>query len=249
MPMDNNRQLEIRLNELAKRAAYGSVPVYTKFLEPSAFSAALRAAADNGIQCRLFGGFEDAERCIAGYGYPEDSFDYPIACLEAVWNTQYATCGHRDLLGAMMGLGVVREAFGDILVDEGKAYLFVTEDIAPYVTANLESAGRARLKIRQIPLAEARIPAPKGRISRITAASERIDCVIAEAYNLSRSEVKKLIQCGDVKRNHIEEMRPDINVFEGDILSVRGYGRVRVLSIDGETRKGRMAMQVFVYGK
>lgn len=244
-----NRQTEVRLNELAKRAAYSGAPTYSRFLEPSCFGLAKTAGYEAGVQCTLFGGYPDAERCMAGYAYDGDELYFPLVCIRAAWNVKYASCGHRDILGALMGLGVVREAYGDILVDEDRAYIFVTEEIASYVMTNLESAGRAKLKLEAVDIADIRLPEPKGRQLRITAASERIDCVIAEAYNLSRADVKKRIQAGDVKRNHIEEMRPDIPVAEGDILSVRGSGSVKVLSVDGETRKGRIAMQVFVYGK
>ena len=247
--MDTNKQVEIRLNELARRAAYGGAPAFSRFLEPSAFAAARTAAYEAGVECVLQGGYPDAERCMAGYGYAGEEMTFPLVCIRAEWNAKYASCGHRDLLGALMGLGVVREAYGDILVDEECAYLFVTAEIAPFVLANLESAGRAKLKLTAVDIADIRLPEPKGRAVRITAASDRIDCVIAEAYNLSRADVKKRIQSGDVKRNHIEELRPDVPVAEGDILSVRGSGRVKVLAVDGQTRKGRLSMQVFVYGK
>ena len=247
--MDTTKQVEIRLNELAKRASYTGAPQYSRFLEPSAFSLAKTAGYESGVQCFLSGGYPDAERCMAGYAYAEEELYFPLVCIRANWNAKYASCGHRDILGALMGLGVVREAYGDILVDEDCAYIFVTEEIAPYVLTNLESAGRAKLKLDTVEIAELKLPEPKGRQIRITAASDRLDCVIAEAYDLSRADVKKRIQSGDVKRNHIEEMRPDIPVAEGDILSVRGSGRMKIVSIDGQTRKGRLAVQVFVYGK
>lgn len=247
--MNTDKQIEVRLNDLARRVSYGGAPEYTKFLEPSSFSAARNAAAEYGIECKLFGGYEDAERCMAAFLYPGDEVSFPLSCIRAEWNAKYASCGHRDILGALMGLGVVRDAYGDILVDEEHAFILVTDEIAPFVVANLESAGRAKLKVEVIPLRQMRLPPPKGRIVRITAASDRMDCVIAEAYNLSRAEVKKKIQSGDVKYNHVEETRPDISIQEEDVISVRGYGRTKVLSVDGTTRKGRLAMQVFVYGK
>lgn len=246
--MDGNKQIIVRLNELARRASYGD-QTYSRFLEPALFQAAKSSAYENGVECTLFGGYEDAERCMAGYAWSGEEMDFPLCCIRADWNSKYASCGHRDLLGALMGLGVVREAFGDILVTEDHAYLFVAEEIAAYVLANLESAGRAKLKLTQIPLSEIQLPPPQGREIRITAASDRMDCILAEAYNLSRADVKKRISAGDVKKNHIEETRPDIQVVQGDVLSMRGSGRVKVLSVNGETRKGRLAMKVFVYGK
>jgi len=39
----------------------------------------------------------------------------PIRCLRAAFHTEY-TLTHRDFLGSLMGLGIVREKTGDILV-------------------------------------------------------------------------------------------------------------------------------------
>lgn len=246
---DVNKQTEVRLNELARRAAHTGADAFSRFLEPSDFTAARLAALDNGVQLTLDGGFEDAERCVAGFSYADRPESFPIRCLKAQWNARYASCGHRDLLGAMMGLGLVREAFGDIVVDEDCAYLFVMEEVADFVRDNLESAGRAKLKLTDVAVEGLELPEPKGRQMRVTVPSDRLDCVIAAGYDLSRAEVKKRIQAGDVKRNHVEELRPDVTVVEGDVLSVRGYGRMKLLSLDGQTRKGRLAMQVFIYGK
>ena len=93
--MDTSKQVEIRLNELAKRASYNGVPQYSRFLEPSAFSLAKTAAYESGVQCFLFGGYPDAERCMAGYAYAEEELDFPLVCIRASWNAKYASCGHR----------------------------------------------------------------------------------------------------------------------------------------------------------
>ena len=50
-----------------------------------------------------------------------------------------------------------------------------------------------------------------------------------------------------VKRNHIETLRGDVHLEEGDLLSVRGHGRMRVEAFEGITRKGRQAVRLFRY--
>ena len=252
--MSASLDLEVRrLRELALRACYSGETACTRFLEPPMEREALSAAKAAGVHVRFWGGYPDAERRVAAFHMdePPADADFPIACLELAWNPKYASPGHRDLLGAVMGLGLARDSTGDIApgVEDGRAYLFVHRDVAGYIRANLESAGRAKLKLTDVAVEGLELPEPKGRQMRVTVPSDRLDCVIAAGYDLSRAEVKKRIQAGDVKRNHVEELRPDVTVVEGDVLSVRGYGRMKLLSLDGQTRKGRLAMQVFIYGK
>ena len=239
-----------RLQELALRAKYGKASCFTRFLDPSLQRAACSAAAQAEVHAAFWGGYEGAERCIAAFyaGDAPQAWEYPLCCLELKWNPKYASPGHRDLLGAVMGLGLDRSATGDIAPgnEEGVAYLFAHCDVESYIAANLESAGRASLKVTPAQ-AEPKLRPPEGVALRVTVSSPRLDSVIAAALKLSRSEAQRLIEGGLIKRNHIEELRGDIHLQPGDLLSVRGHGRMRVEGFDGITRKGRQAVRLFRY--
>lgn len=239
-----------RLRELALRAAHAGRPSFTRFLESNVERDCRAAANEAGAKLVLWGGHEDAERHIAAFyvGEPPSRTDYPIRCLELNWNPKYANPGHRDLLGAVMGLGIERDAIGDIALGEadGSAYLFVHSDVEDYVLASLESAGRARLRLRRCE-DEPKLRPPEGVSIRVTVSSFRLDAVLAAGFKLSRSEAQRLIAAGLVKRNHAEILRGDALLEEGDLLSARGYGRMRVEGFEGLTRKGRQAVRLFRY--
>lgn len=249
--MKDGASLEFkRLRELALRAQYAPDPLYSRFLEPAAQAQARAAAAEAGVQVRMFGGYEGAERYVAAFWTRQEPEDgaFPLSCLELCWDARYASPGHRDLLGAAMGLGLERDATGDIAPaeDAGRAYLFVHRDVAAYVCANLCSAGRAHLKVRCAG-GTVRVRPPQGEVLRVTVPSARLDAVLAAGYRLSRSEAQRRIEGGLVKRNHEETLRGDVHLEAGDLLSVRGCGRMRVESIEGTTRKGRLALRLFRY--
>ena len=239
-----------RLRELALRACYTRRPCFTRFLEPPMEREALSAANAAGVHAGFRGGYEGAERRIAAF-YMDDApeaWEYPLVCMELRWNPKYAAPGHRDLLGAVMGLGLERDSTGDIAMgaEDGTAYLFVHTDVENYISGNLESAGRASLKVRTM-AGEPDIRPPEGMELRVTVSSERMDAVIAAGLKLSRSEAQRLIEGGLVKRSHMIELRGDIHLEEGDLLSVRGHGRMRILAFEGQTRKGRLAVRLFRY--
>ena len=164
------------------------------------------------------------------------------------WNARYAQIGHRDLLGAVMGLGVDRDTTGDIvLAGEGLAYLFCLAGMEEAVTTELDSAGRAKLRLSRHE-GEVVCPEPEGQRRRITLASQRLDAFVSAGYDLSRSEAQKRINAGLVKLNHLPNQRTDAHVEAGDLISVRGSGRMKVEEILGQTRRGRLAAQIFQYG-
>ena len=237
-----------RLEELARRAARAGMRVYTKFLDPALEKECAFAAAGAGAQLELWGGYPDAERRVAAFcDDADEEADWPVVCLRLSWNPQYGAPGHRDLLGALMGLGIAREETGDIVVGEGEAFLFALEEIADYIAANLDAAGRTKLRITRVE-GQAELPEPKGDRVRETVASERLDAVLAAGWNLSRAEAQKLIRGGLVKLNHVEETRTDAHLEAGDLISARGYGRLKVLEFPGMTRRGRCAVILFRYG-
>ena len=245
--------LDKRLNELALRAQHTGRVCATRFLEPSTLAAVNAAASRAGVKVALWGGYEGAGRCVAACytGDPPVAGDWPVVALRLQWNAKFANPGHRDLLGAMMGLGIEREMTGDIAMgtyrDAPCAYLFALEEVADYIAANLDSAGRASLKVSVATETPQLIP-PEGESLRLTVQQQRLDAVLAAACRLSRSEAQRLIAAGLVKLNHVPQLRPDARLSEGDLISARGYGRVKVTAFQGESRRGRQVVQVFRYG-
>lgn len=242
------RMLLVRVCDRIERAAQRQTPAATAFLSQRE-QALVRMLLP---ECRFFGGVENAERKVAfwlpDYIAAEDYFsDGPIACLRASFYEANALT-HRDMLGALMGAGLRRDAVGDISVNETFCDLFVLSDLTRYLLDNLTEAGRQCLHLEQIPLREA-IKAPqKMKELRVTVSSLRLDGVISAAFHLSRGSAVEAIRAGKCAINNLTCLKPDRAVAEGDELSVRGCGKGKLLRINGETRKGRLALTVGIYG-
>lgn len=240
---------EKRLRELALRASHACAPTYTRFLEPPMEIACRAAANFAGCEVAFEGGYEGAERRMAGfYAGGAEALSFPIRRLRVDWNARYGSIGHRDILGALMGLGIERETLGDIAMLKEGALLFVHEDMADYVAANLESCGR--VKVRVSPCGEeVAPPEPEGTLLYRTVPSQRLDAVLAAAYDLSRQKAQEMIRAELVKVDHAVETRADARLEAGSLVSARGLGRFCLREVTGLTRKGRVGLRLFVYGK
>jgi len=176
---------------------------------------------------------------------PEDE-EFPFSCVRIAWNARFGSPGHRDLLGSVMALGFERERIGDIVLCGECAYLFAEPEIAEYVVSSLEKAGRVSVRCSFVDGAPD-LPPPQGRMVRETVPSLRLDAVLAAGLDLSRSQASELILSRKVYLNHVETARTDAAVQEGDIVSVRGTGRIRLVQVQGTTRKGRLGISIFRY--
>jgi RNA-binding protein YlmH len=233
-----------RLRELAARAWDGE-PVFTKFLDPREQEFARSAAARERCRVGFFGGDAPLERRVAAFTAPdgEDPEHWPVTPLQACWNARYAQPAHRDFLGALLALGLSREAIGDILVGEGSATIFVLDTSAAFVCGSLDKAGSAALKLEPMQAPPKELQAQQTQTLRISVQSLRLDALVAGAYDLSREQAAQAVRGGLVKLNYAQELRPDHAVEPGAMLSLRGAGRARVARADGATtRSGRLVV-------
>ncbi len=248
MAYDEDELLRHRLTELAQRADRMGCPMFSEFLTPPQTALAVAAAREVGITIELSGGYEDAERQMARFA-PADCWEepYPIRALALTWPHQNAPT-HRDLLGSVMGLGIRRSLIGDIVVEKERAYLFAESAMCGHIAGTLTGAGRTHLQVEL--LKELPVPQPpEGREVRDTVATPRLDAVVASGFSISRSKAAALISAGHVKLRHTPCLRSDAHVAQGDAISVRGLGRLKLCEIGQPTRKGRYPLIMLRFGE
>ena len=259
--------LSARVGDLLRRAESGTVAVLP-FLNPRDVRRAERALREYGAQGQawFWGGYPEAERACL-FLLP----DYLLACLpngrvtaedganllellaedvsEAVCSVRvkgsgYRTLSHRDYLGSILGLGLERDALGDVAVqNEHEAVVFCSQKIAHFLTVNLEKVASDTVHCLPYTVDGQFTDGRRYRPISDTVASQRLDCVIAALTNLSRDDAQRLIRAGLVEVEFEPEERVDCHLTPPATLSVRGYGRFILRAFDGETRKGRLRLR------
>ena len=199
-----------------------------------------------------FGGYDGAERQLLVYlpdyldGSALQEEDGPVNCIHGTFH-ESETVSHRDLLGALMGAGIGRETVGDILVGNGCCDFFVTAEIAAYVEQNFDSAGRTRLRLERIGLAEVSVPEAETKEIKDTLASLRLDSVISSGFRIGRSSASDYVSAGRVAIDGLPCEKPDKAITEGTTISVRGLGKIKLTTVNGQTKKGRISVVIHRY--
>jgi len=223
-----------------------NIPANTCFLSPRELELS-RFLFGNREDLLSSGGYADAERKMLGF-FPDYMDPEPAAFpLQSLRLRCGEELGHRTILGSLMGLGIERNLLGDIAMEPEGPVLFCAGSIADFITMELTRCGRAHVKVSAAPLDELSIlPRAWVPVSG-TVASLRIDCVLGLLTGASRSDTDNLIRRDAVSLNHQVVNKPSTLVAEGDVLSVRGFGRAELLEIGGETKKGRMRIVLKKY--
>lgn len=235
---------EKRFNELYNRAYEKSYNVFSEFLNLEEQS----ILANAYLPCITYGGYDMAERIIAGFGETIEKADFPVICLiiSPVMQKFADKLTHRDFLGALMNLGIKREMLGDIIIDDNCAYLFCLEKISGYIIDNLSRIKHTNVKVKQadsLPDNINQAPEP----SELVVSSLRLDVLISAVYKLSRNEAAKLFSAGKIFVNSKLTENTSYQIKEQDIVSVRGFGRFSFSQQIRKTKKDRLVIEVIIY--
>lgn len=245
---ESQEQLALRLKQAAQKAAKIDRPVPGRFVTGDERSIALHEAHQAGVEASFYGGWDDAERvqvCFHPYG---DEPEYTAVWMLVKWNAKFAQVEHRALLGSLMALGMDRAFFGDIIAQEDRAYIYVMPEMAARLPMEWDSAGRTSITVEEL-YEPPGIEAPKGVMFKDTVASLRLDSVLASGMKLSRSKAAEIIRQGAVMVDHMPEERVDRMLSQGQLLSVRGFGRIRLTDVGNPTRKDRLPVALEIFAK
>lgn len=235
-----------RLLDLANRAQTAYRLAVTDFLTPRERIIAESVAANQGLTVAFWGGYDAAERTRAvicpPYVEPEAS-DFQVETLEVVADPGAAFV-HGQLLGSLLGTGIERKKVGDIAVTSATtANVVVAADLVDYIRGNWRKAGRFNIETRPL---DSHVLWPSANYQEhvITVSSLRLDAIIAAACRWPRSKAQAQIETGQVSLNFMIVEKPDTLLADKDTVSVRGFGRIRLDEIAGETKRGRIRVQI-----
>lgn len=248
-----DQEFKRRIEDLSDRSYRTNQLTATLFLDPAEIAQARIAIRSRpGASILFSGGYEEAER-MRLFFLPDyldaEFFPYDENLTALYVKCPFGTPTHRDYLGALMGLGIKRETLGDILVFEGYTYIICTPQIAPFIIENLTKVGRFGVKCELCDLSEIKAPEPIFNTITGTVASLRADAVTAIAFNISRTTAAEFIKEGRLAVDHLEELSPSREIDVNTLISLRGYGRARLVSLGGMSRKGRQFIELHVFSK
>lgn len=218
-------------------------PKLTDFLDPREQQIVSAIIGTEGeVLVSFDGGSEQGERKRALL-YPDyyevGNEDFQLSYYELHYPSKFVTVEHSQVLGALMSLGLKRSKFGDVLVQDERIQLVIADEISSYVEANFTSVGKAQISLVKKDRTELLQVQSEFQEKTYTVSSMRLDVLLSTIYNLSRQKVQPFIGSGAVKVNFKTVEQPSFECKADDILSLRGFGRSKVISVEGKTKKDK----------
>ncbi len=243
--MDKQNILRDRIQDITKQCMIRNRAEFLGFLNEAEI-----AQAENilGEICyynfSFWGGFKGAQRKVLGVfpSYQQPSIDYfdVIALFFRIKSFENLT--HRDFLGSVLSLGLERSAVGDIVVQGDKVVILTKGSLKAFISSSLKKVSHSKLEFMQGYHEEINVNL-EFRKAYSTVASGRLDCVLGAILRKSREKSCELLNSSLVKVNYDEISMRTYKVKNGDIISVKGYGKFKITSIENKTRKNRLKLE------
>lgn len=172
-----------------------------------------------------------------------DNINFKIDLFKINYNKKFYSLNHRNVLGSLMSLGIKRECIGDIIIDDNNdIYFSATNEIKDYLINEFHYVSNSIVELEEIDYDVRNII--KYDIKNYSIPSFRLDVIIANAFNLSRSEALEFVTNGLVFVNQILNLNPSHIVKLEDIISVRHKGKIKLMNIKNKTRSDKFLVEI-----
>lgn len=237
-----------KLGDLVDRLENQYTCQLTGFLDPRQVAIARSVLGQAGLVYYVSSDYhpmEYARILLAPDYYELDWMDFELSLLEVRYQGKFAQLSHSQILGSLLnGLGIKRQVVGDILVHDGYAQVIVDSKMTAFILANTVKMAKTGVQLKELTWSELR-PAPQAGTSELVLLSSlRLDKLVAVAYKLSRQQAQALIEGAKVKLNYQVVVKPDQQVQVGDLISSRGFGRLRLTEDLGLTKNQKHKMMI-----
>lgn len=242
---DDESQKAIRVYETLNLAYNKGIPLFTKeFVQPNIWSYFVKNFNCKNFKVDAQGGYQESDRRIMSFNNDYD-IPYPYKMIVIKNESRFSKLAHKDYLGALMSLGINREKFGDLVVDDNKAYVPIFEEVVDYVMSNLIQVGNSPVIINIVE--DGYDLKNKYTKIDIIIPSLRIDNFIAKLAKISRVQATEFINKGNVLIDYSKVQSKNKEVTLGQIITIPRVGKFKVGNIIGSTKSGKYKIEIIKY--
>lgn len=242
---DATKQTLDQLYDLQQRTLNTGLTTFSAFVDPATLSLCHTTFATPPL-ITTYGGYGGAEYQMVAFSQeePVGKNDFPIVILRFDYNTRFGTIKHPHVLGSLLATGIERKSIGDIVFGEDHFYAFVKSGIDAHIMAEISKINRIGVKLKRVKQVADDIASKDAVVKQLSVSSLRLDAVLAAGFSLSRSKAGQYINSAKVKCNYLPCDKVDYPVAIGDMISLRGHGRLYIDQHMGESKKAKLRLLV-----
>ena len=210
---------------------------YTKFLNPKEF-----LLVKNRLPKRTQNIYKPYNEAVKVIIYKKEIPN--IIICKITFNSEVK---HTMVLKGLFNLGLKEDTFGDIIIMDNIAYIYLLEELYDHVKYNYELNKVSINSIDKVDKDFLKAYEPKFEKIELLVSSLRIDNVISSITNDSRKSIISRFKDNHILLNYDIVKKNDIYLKDGDVFSIRRIGKFRYNGIIKNTKKGGFIISIYKY--
>ena len=154
---------------------------------------------------------------------------------------------HQDILGTMYSLNISKEMYGDIILDEGRYYIYVIKLFQNYFEMNFNKVRNSKIEVIELDINYLANYERKYEKLELIVSSERIDTIVAQLANTSRALVKDKVRDKEILLNNEILKNLSYVLKENDTFSIRKIGKFKYIGIIKTTKSNNYIVEILKY--
>ena len=153
---------------------------------------------------------------------------------------------HSSIMGSLYNLNLRKEIFGGIIVGF-PSYIVIMSHMKDYIINNIYKIGSFNVTLEECDLKEIEDYCPIREVAVTTVSSKRLDTVIARIIGTSRNIVDEKFKNKEVILNYEIASKQNYILNEGDIFSIRKYGKYKYIRTISKSKKDKYIIEYQKY--
>ena len=228
--MKNNYNVEHIIDSFYKNG-------YTSFINPSYYNEIKNKIPKN--ISKVYKPYPDATKVII---YKNNLPNITLCKIEFSNNIR-----HQVVLKELFNLGLKEDTFGDIIIKDNIAYIYLLDSMYEYVKYNFEVYNLNIISIEKENIDYMEDYKNKYEEIELLVSSLRIDNVISSITNDSRKTILDRFKNKDINLNYNVVTKNTIKLNENDIFSIRKFGKYKYNGIKRITKSGSLIISISKY--
>lgn len=209
----------------------------TFFLDPADSREVKRKLGKNKVN--VFSPFKDSEKIIYYLDREPEVILYEIKCTKEI--------RHQDILGTMFSLNISKEMYGDIILYEGRYFIYILKLFQNYFEMNFTSVRNCRVELIELDIDYLKDYERSYEELELIVSSERIDTIVSHLSGISRGLVKDKVKDKEILLNHEILKNLSYVLKENDTFSIRKIGKFKYIGVVKTTKSNNLIVKILKY--
>lgn len=210
---------------------------YTNFLDPSTLKKV--KAKLKGHEYKIYYPYKESEKVII---YTKEK---PIIKLLEIKSFEKLT--HREIMGSLYNQNIDPELFGDIIIYNNHYYIIAMNNIYKLLLDSFNKIGNKHIKLKEVDITILDNYKRNFEKKQLIVSSLRIDSVISRLVGISRENIKKKFNDGEILLNYENCNKTTQLLKENDVFSIRKYGKYKFNGIIKTSKKNHYIIECLKY--